>query len=246
MLKILIPVILIFTVSAIALVYFSRPKPEPGILPAASPVTRTASGNSPVPTEVPRSLPASTGGSSTDSALLATINDLSQKIGKLTALESKISNVEKTTDDLKNRVSSLESSSATSQGTSTTTTTTVAGNKSPQYIYGLGYGGSTTNSDWTEVSTLTLTIDPALYPGYSSMQLEALVRVKDGNGKVFARLYSGGTAVAESELSTESYRDVWIGGGAFSLGSKKTFTLQLKTLTGYEAYVSEARVKVNF
>jgi hypothetical protein len=243
MLKIILPAFIALTVWGFVYYNFilDRQKPE------QSPVNQNAesednpSNNS--AQEVPRTIPKSSATPlPADSSLAAKINELSQKISQLGFLENKVSNVEKTTEDLKNRVAKLESSSNTSQGNTITTQT----NKSPQYIYSLGSGGSTSSTDWQEITSLTIIVDPLLYSGYSNMQLEALIRVKDGNGKAFTRLYSSGTALPESELSTDSYKDVWVISGTFNAGSKKSYTIQVKSLTGYEAFVSDVRVKVNY
>lgn len=248
MVKILIPAVIILSLWGVIFYVFFLPKKYTNPTETNQKIEDQTQIKTSGSTEVPKTLPRTSEDSQTasDSSLLTKLNELSQQIGKITSLEEKITGVEKTTEDLKNRVGNLENNSTTSQGSTTTTSTTTITSKYPQYIYALGYGGSTTSTDWTEISNLKITIDPSLYPGFSNMQLEALVRVKDGNGKIFARLYSEGTAVTESELSTGSYQNIWTAGPTFINSSKKTYTIQIKSLTGYEAFISDARVKVNF
>lgn len=185
--------------------------------------------------------------SAEDSAIVSRINDLARQIAKLTGFDTKVDNLEKQIDDLQARLFKLEGGGLVtilpSASPVVASTSKVAG---PMYIYALGYGGSTGNKDWTEITTLNLSFDPSLYPGYKSLQLEAYIRVKDGNGKAFARLYTSGTPANASEVSSGNYQDEWVSSGVFTWNSKSTFTIQMKSLTGYESFISNARIKVNF
>lgn len=208
------------------------------------------------PREVPKNLPAvpdltpeSPNPSATSSAnpkpSSTPIKNLSaaDSASKISTLENKIQTLENSISNLQSRLTQLEGTKTT---TSTSTQTSSSSSKATQYIYALGYGGSSTATDWTEISTLNVTVDPSLYVGYTSMQLEAFIRVKDGNGQAFARLYSAGSSVGSSELSTTSYQNTWVSSGNFTLSSKKTYTFQVKSLTGYETFLENARLKINF
>ncbi len=203
----------------------------------ASPITAEAS--VPPPLEL----------SAEDTVIVSRINDLAKQIAKLTGFDTKVDNLEKQIDDLNSRIAKLEGSTTTYSVAPSATPVAVATTAKvtgPMYLYALGYGGSSPSTDWTEISTMTLAFDPAMYPGYKSLQLEAYMRVRDGNGKAFARLFVSGTAATASEVSTGNYQDEWVSGGTFTWNSKSTFTLQIKSLTGYDAYISNARIKVNF
>ncbi len=198
------------------------------------------------------SLPPLIANNASESALIARINDLSKQVAELKGFDIKADNLEKQIDDLNRRLSKYENptsysvtslSPAASATTTTSTNSTVNG---PYYIYALGYGGSSNSTDWTEVSTMNIAFDPSLYPGYKSLQLETYMHVRDGNGKAFARLYASGTPATASEVTSTNYQDEWVSGGTFTWNSKSTFTLQIKSLTGYDAYISNARIKVNF
>lgn len=148
--------------------------------------------------------------------------------------------VETTIRDLQTRVSHLET------GSPTTTQPSVS--RSPTYIP-LGSTGSTQTLDWTSIATLEADIDSADYNGYSNMYLEINIRSFQGNGKAFTRLFNktDGTAVANSEVSTTSSDYTTLISSGFRVSSgKKTYRIQLKTLTGYAADVQFARIRVVF
>lgn len=120
--------------------------------------------------------------------------------------------------------------------------------RSPAYIP-LGSTGSSQALDWTSLATFEAEINSDDYTGYSSMYLEVNMRSFQGNGKAFARLSNktDGTAVGNSEVSTTSSDYTTLTSSGFKLlGGKKTYRLQLKTLTGYAADVQFARIKVTF
>lgn len=157
-------------------------------------------------------------------------------------IESKLNTLEVSVADLQGRVKQLEVGTATPINTAQT-------KQSPAYILSLGSGDSTKATDWVTASNIDITVDPASFPGHTSMQLEAQIKVLSGNGKVFARLYdsAAGTSVLSSEVSTAAENYSWTSSQTFTLGSsKKTYKFQIKSLTGYEAYIQGARIKVNF
>lgn len=162
-----------------------------------------------------------------------------------TNTESRLNNLEVGVSDLQGRVKKLEGGASANLSSSPQTQT----KSPPVYILSLGSGDSTKALDWTVANNIDITVDPANFPGYTSMQLEAQIKVLSGNGKVFARLYdsSAGTAVLSSEVSTAAENFSWVSSQTFTLGSgKKTYKFQIKTLTGYEASIQAARIKVNF
>lgn len=194
-------------------------------------------------------IPAPLTSQASDSAILTRVNELSKQIAGLVGMNTKVDNLEKQIDDLSTRLAKLEnpqSFSITSPSPGASVASSNGLVKGPMYLYALGYGGSTTQTDWSEIPTLNIAYDPAWYPGYKSLQLEVQLRVRDGNGKAFARLYASGTPATASEVTSANYQDEWVSGGTFTWNSKSTFTIQLKSLTGYDAYVSNARLKINF
>lgn len=166
---------------------------------------------------------------------------------KDTTLQKQVNQIEDAVTDLQTKVSKLEGTSTTSTTTQTSSSTTTT-QRSPVYIP-LGTDGSSISTDWTTVDTLQADIDPAEYSGYKSMQLELNLRVNQGNGKAFARLYNKakGTAILSSEVSTTSPTYVYITSPTFTLPSgKENYRLQLKSLTGYSVDAQNIRIKVNF
>lgn len=251
MIKFLLPgVIVLAIILVITGVILSQRKVTPTVKSLSDEEVSTAADSSLTTQKKPVvSLPPLIPSSASESALITRLNELSKQVATLMGFDTKVDNLEKQIDDLSARLAKLESPqpyslTSPSPGASVVTTTSTV--KGPHYIYALGYGGSSNSTDWVEIPTMTIAFDPSHYPGYKSLQLETYMRVRDGNGKAFARLYSSGTAATSSEVSSTNYQDEWVSGGAFTWNSKSTFTLQIKSLTGYDTYISNARLKINF
>ncbi len=168
-----------------------------------------------------------------------------------TPKQSESENLDVKVKSLEDKIASLESQLSQTGIPSETSSQTVISSSSgaQQYIYALGTAdGVTSVNQWETISLLQITIDPSQFPGYKNMQLEAFIRLHQGNGKMFVRLYHQGTglAIPESEISTSSENNIWLASSPFTVSEKKTYRFQLKTLTGYTAYIEDARVKVNF
>lgn len=177
------------------------------------------------------------------------LRSLEERVASLSAIKTgtktetntgELKTVETAIRDLQARVATLEQTgSENNQATPA---------KSPAYIP-LGSTGSSQALDWTSLATFEAEINSDDYTGYSSMYLEVNMRAFQGNGKAFARLFNktDGTAVGSSEVSTTSSDYTTLTSSGFKLlGGKKTYRLQLKTLTGYAADVQFARIKVTF
>lgn len=157
--------------------------------------------------------------------------------------------------DINSRVQSLENTVANLQVQinqlkgGETSPTTISGSRSPVYIP-LGWNGSASTQDWSSVTSQSISIDPADYSGYTSMQFEANISVYQGNGTAYARLFNSTDALAiiPSEVSGKTDTPTWVSSATFQLPSttKKTYVLQVKTTTGYASQVQNARIKVNF
>lgn len=110
-------------------------------------------------------------------------------------------------------------------------------------------GAATSRTDWTTISDQSIYLSGDDFPGYKHMVLDGYLKVKDGNGKAFARLLNSndGTALLGSEMETGAYDLTLVESGQFRIPqSKKLFKLQLKSLTGYEASSGLIRIKVVF
>ncbi len=151
-------------------------------------------------------------------------------------IDTRLSKLETEVADLENRLNSPSSSVAPST------------KQSPLYIP-LGWTGNSTGLDCNNITSQTITINGADYPGYTSMQFEANIAVYQGNGQAFARIMNNddGTVIQQSQISTASQDYTWVSSNNFTVSnSSKTYVLQLKSLTGYSAQIQNARIKINF
>lgn len=177
------------------------------------------------PMEVPKSLPAATSAPT-------------PPIGTPIVLDARVGALEATITDLKARILSLEKATPNTQ--------TVGAKLATVYIP-LGTGGTSGDKNWIENSNYGATIDPAEYPGYSSMQLEVNFRMTQKSGTAYARLYNMTDSSAKEQVSTTSDSFSWQTSYSFTLpAGKKIYTLQTKSSEGAEIQLQSARIKVNF
>lgn len=121
-------------------------------------------------------------------------------------------------------------------------------NQSTIYIP-LGDTGTSSSLTYATINDIQIALNPASFPGYTSMQLEVMLQAYQGNGTAYAQLYNydDGTAIQGSAVSTTSQTYTLVSSGNFTLPSgTKNYRLQLMTTTGYAASLSMARLKVNF
>ena len=197
------------------------------------------------PVEVPKTLP----GASLEDRVKA-LEDLVVKLAtqlnslksqtpqtNTSSLDSKISDLEASNTELKARVSALEKA---------TPAPAVASGKSTVYIP-LGSGGTSGDKNWITNDNYGATIDPAEYPGYSTMQLEVNFRMVQKSGTAYARFYNVTDSSAKEQVSTTSDSFSWQTSFGFTLpAGKKTYTLQIKSTEGVDIQLQSARIKVNF
>lgn len=117
-----------------------------------------------------------------------------------------------------------------------------------QIIYiPLGGGGSTTSQDWADVANAEVWLDVADYTNIDKIYFEGFIKVKHGNGKVYARLYdvTHSIAVQGSEIETTSENYTLVESGSLNLWrGKNLYRVQIKSLTGYEAFFDSGRIKI--
>jgi hypothetical protein len=248
-LKIVLPGVILLALVLVVAGFILAQKKSPSVQTAAEQSIDTTDQYTEEKTTPKVSLPPLVAVTASESALVARVNELTKQVATFQTSDAKLDNMQKQIDDLNRRLAKYETptsysiSSPSPVSSAVVSSSTVTG---PHYIYALGYGGSTTSTDWTEISSMTIAFDPSDYPGYKSLQLEAYMHVRDGNGQSFARLYTSGTAATSSVVSSTNYQDEWVSGGTFTWNTAATFTIQIKTLNGYDAYLSNARIKVNF
>lgn len=113
----------------------------------------------------------------------------------------------------------------------------------------LGSTTSSTSTDWYTVDAASAYID--LQNDFSSeayVTFEASLKVQHGNGQSFARLWddTNKIAVVGSEISTvgNSNFEHVKSGQLFLWNGNNSYKVQVKSLNGFEATVSDAKVKI--
>ncbi len=118
----------------------------------------------------------------------------------------------------------------------------------PTVIYiPLGGGGSTTSRDWADVGNAEIYLDVTNYPNLDKAYFEAFIRVQHGNGTAFARLYdvTHNIGVQGGEVSTGSESFALVESGSLNFWQgKNLYRVQVKSLTGYEAFYDSGRIKL--
>lgn len=200
------------------------------------------------PVEVPKTLPGASveervkSLEDTLNKVVPQVNSLksqSAQTGVPASLDSRLGSLESAVTELKARVSALEKATpATAVSTS---------QKVPLYIP-LGSGAQIADTNWTNLNSFQITLDPASYAGYSSMQLEVNMRLNQPGGQVFARLYnsSSGSAISSEISSTQTTSSV-VTSSTFTLPTgSKNYVLQAKSKDGNLIFIDYARIKVSF
>lgn len=184
----------------------------------------------------------------TTKALVAQVSNLDDAAKKINDLENRVKTLENTNADILAKLGKLEQSNPGAVTTLTNTTSSSTATP-PQYIP-LNFTGSVSTSTWTNLTTGTINIDPASYPGYKNMYLIAGIQVYQGQGTAYARLVNtaNGAAVLSSQVSTTSQSYTSVTSSAFQLPSgSNPYTLQLMTQTpGYPASVQSAYIMVQY
>lgn len=238
----LLPFILIPVLLIAGLGYWRFVVSKPSVI-TTSPVSSQVQDSELV--EVPKTLPQATVEDRVKS-LEDTITKLVPQVNNLkpgssqtgSSLDLRLTNAESAVTELKARVSALEKA---------TPAPVAASGKATIYIP-LGSSGSAASVDWISLNAFQINLDPAQYPGYSSMQLEVNMRLNQPGGTLYARLYNStsGTATS-SEVSSTSTTSSIFTSSTFSLPSgSKTYILQAKTSDSTLGFLDTARIKVNF
>jgi len=166
----------------------------------------------------------------------------------LEILEASISAVNKRIEALPKVNQTQPVTNQTSSSQTTTTSTTSTGPK-VAYIPVGNSGSGTSSTDFSSVSGHEITMDTGSYPGYKQMVLEVNFRIFQGNGTGEVRLYNktDGTGIIGSTLSTTSQDYATKTSSGFTLASgSKTYTVQVKSSTGYSVDLQWSRIRVDF
>jgi len=118
----------------------------------------------------------------------------------------------------------------------------------PQVVYiPLGGGGSTTNRDWADVGNAEVYLNINDYPNLDRAYFEGFIKVKHGNGKVYARLYdvTHSIGVQGGEISSDSETFTLVESGSLNFWQgKNLYRVQVKSLNGYEAFFDSGRIRI--
>lgn len=197
-----------------------------------------------IPSEVPKSLPAS-GDDDKIASLEQSVRNLTGEIDKLKSAketgnpDTRITNAESSITELKARVSSLEKA---------TPAPVVSTGQSAVYIPLGSGGGPWANQDWYTTGEYEVSLDPGNYPNYTGMYLEVSFRLAEAVGTASVRLYnaSDGSATS-SQLDTTSTSFSLKTSSSFKLpAGAKTYKLQVKSSEGKNLFIQNARIRVNF
>lgn len=197
------------------------------------------------PVEVPKTLPNATVENRVkilEEALIEIVkrvNSLSDQGQAGSSTNSQLNSIEASITDLKTRVIALEQATPAPAAASSS--------KSTVYIP-LGAGGQISDTNWANLNTFQISLEPASYAGYSSMQLEVNMRLNQPGGQVFARLYNSSSgSVTSSEISSTSTTSSVVTSNTFTLpAGTKNYVLQAKSKDGSQAFIDYTRIKVNF
>ncbi len=193
--------------------------------------------------EVPKTLP-----NATTLDRVKTLEDaaveITKKINSLSgqtqdsSINSRLNSIEATITDLKTRILSLENATPAPAATKASTV----------YIPLGSGGGPWANQDWYTTSEYVISLDPANYPSYTGMYLEATFRMTEQAGTGSVRLYNTtDSSATSSQLDTTSDSFNTYTSSSFKLPSgSKTYTLQIKSTANRNIFIQNARIKVNF
>lgn len=194
------------------------------------------------PIEVPKTLP--------QSSLEDRVKELEDVVTKLVTQvnnlkspyqqtpSSSSSDAESAVTELKARVSALEKA----------TPVPVAASGQASVYIPLGSGGNWGDKDWYTTAEYEISLDPANYPGYKNMVLEATFRLTEAAGTGSVRLYNVTDSSASSgQVDTTSSTFSLKTSSSFTLPSgSKTYKLQVKSSQGANLSIQSARIKVTF
>ena len=175
---------------------------------------------------------------STDTSSLTGLNE------KLDLLQNKVDSLESSNSALLSKISDLESAKSTPAAKS------VNNSQKTPVLIPINPGGNVNKTNWTNLTTGSITIDPKDYKGYKAAFLIINLSVYVGQGKAFARITNpdNGLSILDSEVSTDSYLPVRLMSKAFKLPiGSNSYTIQLRTLVeGYPAQAADSFLQITY
>lgn len=144
----------------------------------------------------------------------------------------------------------LATISATPQQTVKTIYQPAPAAKQPSTIYiSLGGNISTTNGSWVYIGGAEGYFNKNDYLGAKKISWEAFLKIKDSNGQANARLYDAThqVVISASEINGGGDSYSLIASGPLNLiDGNNLYQVQLRSSTGYEAYLEGARIKIDY
>lgn len=166
------------------------------------------------------------------------LTDLNQKINDL---ESKVDSLESSNSALLQKLNNLPSPNLKS--------TNLQSSKTP-VLLPINPGGSINSTTWENLTSGTVTVDPADYPGYKNAYLIMNLSVYVGQGTAYAQLVNtqNGLAIIPSMVQTGSYQPVNLTSGPFQLpAGSNTYTIQMYTqVPGYPAQAGDSFLQITY
>lgn len=107
--------------------------------------------------------------------------------------------------------------------------------------------GNTLETSWTDIEGTDLYLSKSDYPGIIEVYFEANMKLMNGNGKGFLRIYdvTNGRAVDGSEIETSSQTSEFVSSGQISLWEGyNQYRVQAKSLTADTTYFESGRIKI--
>lgn len=107
--------------------------------------------------------------------------------------------------------------------------------------------GTTTANDWADISGTDFYFNPADYPGLQSVYFETNMRLVNGNGEAYVRLFdvTHGIGVVQSETHTSSQTSTAVGSGLITFWQgNNLYRVQAKSLTADTTVFDSGRLKV--
>ncbi len=114
------------------------------------------------------------------------------------------------------------------------------------YVTIPGSGYSTSN-DWQSIESTGFYFDTRDYPGLVEIYYEATMKLFNGNGSAYTRLFdvTNGVGVQGSEIQTTSQSDTLVASGKINFWSgKNLIKVQAKSLTADTSIFSSGRLRI--
>lgn len=172
-------------------------------------------------------------------------SDLEILRGKLEAVEASLSAKTACFD-----VSDTVDQTPLSAGGKASTTAPPSPKKISHQLKDISFPGAhgTNDTTWWSIPGMETTFEIEHFPNYTAYW-EALLRIKGGEGRAYARIFDtfAGIPVDGSEIETGSDSLVRISSGSLKFwpGSRK-YQVQIKSLFGPEAVVEDAKIRISW